>query len=357
MKCHLLRRVETLLKKDDSMRMLPVVVLLTSLAAATWAAPSATPSATSAPAAPPAKVPAGWANTLDKEVPLTPSGTVIPLCFNLWDGPAPGQIMDAPPPAPEADDGTGRIRNVSIPGILVYLPPTDKIHDSTPPNGNPCIISCMGGSYDHLTRLVGADNTVSLLVPKGIAVVSLKYRLKPISKDVETDAVADGKRAVRFVRAHAKEWGIDPAKVGMMGWSAGGNLILSLCTHLDQDGAGDPQAKDPVERESCRPDFVTLLSPWPNAKPITAYPAPKAEPGKSKGLPPAFMGNAEDDRTAPFTFAKSIQSSWEEAGDKVEFYDIATGGHGAFELLTGTAKDWPDRWFPWMEKIGMWKKE
>ncbi len=151
--------------------------------------------------------------------------------------------------------------------------------------------------------------------------------------------------------AHAAEWGIDPHKVGLLGWSAGGNLILSLSTHLDKNGAGDPEAKDPVERESCRPDFVTLLSPWPNAKTIDAYPTDKNQPP-----PPAFMGSAQDDTTAPFTFAKAIQSNWEKAGSTVEFYEIAKGGHGAFELLTGTAKDWPDRYYPWLEKGGFWKK-
>ena len=141
-----------------------------------------------------------------------------------------------------------------------------------------------------------------------------------------------------------------------IGWSAGGNLILSLSTHLEKDGAGDPAAKDPIERENCRPDFVTLLSPWPNSKKIDAYPPTKKEEGKSKGMPPAFIGSARDDTTAPFTFAKAIQSGWEDAGDKIEFYEIANGGHGAFELTSGTAKDWMTRWLPWMETIGMWKK-
>ena len=80
-----------------------------------------------------------------------------------------------------------------------------------------------------------------------------------------------------------------------------------------------------------------LLSPWPNGKPITAYPAPK-------NAPPTFIGNAKDDTTAPFTFAKSIQSTYEAAGNKVEFMEIPTGGHGAFELTTGTAKVTSSSW-------------
>ena len=308
--------------------------------APTPATPAPAPSSANAQAS---NLPPGWAAGLDKEVPV-PGGSVKPICLNLWEGAAPGQVAGA---KPERDDGTGRIYGVSIPGVLVYLPAKEKL----PASGAACVIECMGGSYDHLTRLVGADNTVPVLVPKGIAVVSLKYRLKPVSTNVEQDAVTDGRRAIRFVRAHAKDWGIDPAKVGLMGWSAGGNLILSLSTHLQKDGAGDPAAQDPVERESCRPDFVTLLSPWPNGKKIDAYPATK----EGKGMPPAFIGSARDDTTAPFAFAQAIKTSWEAVGGKVEFYEIATGNHGAFELLTGTAKDWPDRWLPWMEKNGMWK--
>jgi len=311
--------------------------MITAALLAICAAAISLASAQSTPATP--KLPDGWVAGLDKEV-----DGVKPLCMSLWDGPAPGQVLDA---KPETDNNT-RIYGVSIPGVIVYLPPKDKLAAS----GGACVIACMGGSYDHLTRLVGADNTVPLLVPKGIAVVSLKYRLKPVSKDVEADAVTDGRRAVRFVRTHAREWGIDPAKVGMMGWSAGGNLILSLSTHLEKDGVGDPKAKDPVERESCRPDFVTLLSPWPNGKKIEAYPASK----EGKGMPPAFIGCAKDDTTAPFVFAQAIAADWEKMGGKVDFMSADNGGHGAFELLTGTAKNWPDQWLPWMEKIGMWKK-
>jgi len=321
------------------------VVLLGLSAVGMGGAWAAAPGATATGGAVAAsKLPAGWAAGLDKEVEI-PGGSVKPICLNLWDGPAPGQVAGAPP---ETNDGE-RVRSVSIPGVLVYLPAKEKLAAS----GGTCVIECMGGSYDHLTRLVGADNTVPILLPKGVAVVSLKYRLKPVSKDVEADAVADGKRAIRFVRAHAKEWGIDPAKVGLLGWSAGGNLILSLSTHLDKDGAGDPAATDVVERASCRPDFVTLLSPWPNGKQIAAYPPTK----EGQGMPPAFIGSAQDDRTAPFAFAQAIKTGWEAVGGKVEFVAVPTGGHGAFEPLTGTAKDWADKWLPWLEKNGLWKKE
>jgi len=311
------------------MKHLPPLLLfpLLALAGSVFAADPATQPA----------LPAGWAAGLDK-----PVAGVTPICLNLWDVPAPNAATN---PRPERDDGTGRITDVNTPGLLVYLPPKDKLAAA----GGTCIIECMGGSYTHLTRLVGADNTVPVFVPQGITVVSLKYRLKPPSTDPERDAVLDGRRAIRVVRAHAKEWGIDPAKVGFLGWSAGGNLILSLTTHLDAASAGDPQAADPIERQSCLPDFVTLLSPWPNGKKIDAYPA-------GKDLPPLFMGSAHDDTTAPFAFAQAIHDQWEKAGGHVEFINVPTGGHGAYELLTGTAKNWPDQYIPWLQKEGFLKK-
>jgi endo-1,4-beta-xylanase len=266
-----------------------------------------------------------------------PVAGITPIVMNLWPIKAPGQIENAPP---EWDDGTGRIRGTIEPGILVYLPPEGK-------RNGVAIIACPGGSYEHLTKLVGADGVVEAYCPQGVAVISLKYRLKPPSTDVAADALADGRRAVQVVRAHAKEWGIDPHKIGMVGWSAGGNLILNQATHpVEPPHAGDG---DRVTQQSSRPDFVGLLSPWPNGKTIDAYPVPA-------DAPPAFIGNAEDDRTAPVTFARAVGAAWKNAGAKVEMDIVPTGGHGAFELDSGSAKDWPEKFTPWLKDIGIWPK-
>jgi acetyl esterase/lipase len=262
---------------------------------------------------------------------------IKPLVMKLWEGKAPGQIDGAPP---EWDDGTGRIRGTTEPGILVYLPPEGK-------RNGIAIIACPGGGYEHLTRLVGADGVVETYCPQGVAVISLKYRLKPPSVDVAADALADGRRAIRLVRAHAQEWGIDPHKIGMIGWSAGGNLILNQLSH--PEGTSDAAPSDPVEKQSSRPDFVGLMSPWPNAKTIDAYPIPK-------DAPPAFIGNAEDDRTAPVAFARAIGDAYKTAGARVEMDIVPTGGHGAFEIGAGAAKDWPEKFTPWLKDIGIWPK-
>ncbi len=239
-----------------------------------------------------------------------------------------------------------RFARVSVPGIFVYLPSKEKLKAS----GGAVIVVATGGAYSHLTRVAGGDGTADEFVPKGIAIVSLKYRMQPPSTNPEADGVLAAKRAIRTMRANAADWGIDPQKIGMMGWSAGGNLIVSLCTHLEKDGAGDPAAADPIERENCKPNFVVLWSPWPNGKAITNY-----TPAKEVTLPPAMIGGAEDDTTAPFPYVTSVKDLWLKGGGQAEFIVQPTGKHQSFELNIGEAKNWPEKFLPWMEKLGMWK--
>jgi len=91
-----------------------------------------------------------------------------------------------------------------------------------------------------------------------------------------------------------------------------------------------------------------MWSPWPNGKTIAAYPVPK-------DAPPALLGTAHDDRTAPLTFAKEIQAGWEKTGVPVTWVDVTTGGHGAFELGAGSAGNWvDDQLLPWLAKNHWW---
>src|SRR5579883_2650237 len=254
--------------------------------------------------------------------------------MNLWPGDPPNI---APGAGPGADDGTGRYRNVGIPGMLVYtnIPATGSAR-------RPALIVCPGGGYTHLTRLVGGDGTVSVFEPRGIFVIALKYRLKPPSKDVEADSLADLKRAIRLVRANARQWNIDPDKIGVLGWSAGANLALNLATHFD---SGDPASSDPVERQSSQPDYVVLLSPWPDGQTLDAYPI-------TEDAPPAFIGTAKDDKTAPPAFAMGIAGAYKKAGVKSELMVVDTGGHAAYELDSkGPGSKWPDRVCPWLASL------
>lgn len=253
---------------------------------------------------------------------------------------------DRPPDAaeaatPGADDGTGRWRNVGIPSMLVDLPETP-----VPGKGRIALIACPGGGYTHLTRLVGADGAVAAFLPKDVAIIALKYRTKPPSTDegVERDALADAHRAIRLIRHRADEWGIDPGKVGMVGWSAGGNLCLNAASRFD-DGRAD--AEDPVERLGSRPDFVVMLSPWPHGNQPDDYPI-------RENAPPAFIGSAEDDNTAPASFARGIASGYRTAGTPCHLWVVEEGGHGAFTIdAPGEGGKWIDRFWVWLEEIGI----
>ena len=241
-------------------------------------------------------------------------------------------------PGVERDDGTGRIWNVSVPGMLVYLP------EQKGAEKHMVIVFCPGGSYTHLTRLVGADGFVETFLPRGVAVVSLKYRLKPasLSGDVERDARVDAMRAIRILRARAEEWHLDAHRIGLAGASAGGNATLNVASGFDR---GDAGAADAVDRESGRPDFVCMLSPWPDGKAVSAYPI-------GRDAPPAFIASARDDRTAPTTFAEGIAKAYEKAGVACRLWQVDTGGHGAFTIGgTGEGARWVEKFWPWAEGI------
>ncbi len=120
---------------------------------------------------------------------------------------------------------------------------------------------------------------------------------------------------------------------------------------MKNNGEGDPNSSDPIERENCKPNFSVLWSPWPN-------PGTKIEdyvPAAGVTLPPAMIGGAQDDTTAPFPYVTSVKDLWLKAGGDVDFIVQPTGKHQSFELQIGEAKNWPEKFLPWMEKHGFWK--
>ncbi|MDQ3814672.1 MAG: S9 family peptidase, partial [Armatimonadota bacterium] len=119
---------------------------------------------------------------------------------------------------------------------------------------------------------------------------------------------------------------------------AGGNLILNLLLNCD---AGQPDATDPIERHSSRPDFAGLLCPWPGGQKITDF-------HFSKDTPPVFLAHAEDDTTAPVTFARQIEAALKKVDVPVHAEYFAEGGHGAFSPSGGRHGDWPERLLPWL---------
>lgn len=169
--------------------------------------------------------------------------------------------------------GGGRIHsvtNIHNPSIEVYLADPDKA------NGASVVIAAGGGNK---TCNVGGEGVdiAKWFNDLGVSCFVHRYRLKPY--DSATDALADTKRAIRTVRANAEKWKLDPKKIGHVGFSAGGEQTARLALTFD---AGDPNAEDPIERVSCRPDWIVLVYPgWvPGTMDLDSVP---------KELPPTFL--------------------------------------------------------------------
>lgn len=259
---------------------------------------------------------------------LDAAPTVLPL----WDGAPPRFVAGA---GPETIDAAGTVGNVSVPVIAVHLPPPDQATGQA-------FIVCPGGSYSRVGLYTSGMGAVDYFVPQGAAVIVLKYRTRPPSTHVVEDSLADAKRAVRLVRLHAARWKIDPNRIGMIGSSAGSHLVLNLATHWDRGEAG---SADPVERQSCRPDFICLLCPWPNAQPVTDFPI-------TAETPPAFVASARDDKVAPTGFAEGIAAAYRRAGVEARLWILERGGHTAFKLGAnrGEGARWPERFSAWLRE-------
>ena len=257
--------------------------------------------------------------------------------IRLWPGDAPGLV-----PGGKAETFVNeRFANVSVPQMFVYLPPREKACGTA-------LVICAGGGYGHLSMCLHVENVVKLLNDRGIAVFGLKYRTRYGGNDVEADALADGKRAVRIVRSRAGEWAIDPRRIGVQGYSAGANLALHLSCRFDD---GDPGAADAIERVGCRPDFCVFMCLWPNGRTAAEFPL-------RKGSPPAFFAHARDDTIAPIRFALEIDEKLRGLGVPEQMLVVESGGHGAFHcgMVEGPGARWPESLLPWLEKTGMWRR-
>lgn len=260
-----------------------------------------------------------------------------PILLDLWEGNPPGFIANAGaektfPQWPET------VAHVSIPAISVYLPPKDQASGMA-------LVYCSGGSYSKVSIISDAIADAGYFCSRGVAVIVVKYRTTPPAAADYSDALADGQRAMRLVRHHAADWGIDPNRIGMLGGSAGANLILNAATHSDP---GQPDAADPIERQSCRPDFIVLLCPWPGQQSAVDFPI-------DAQTPPALIGSVRDDEIAPTAFAEGIAAEYRKAGVPAHLMTLESGGHAAFEAGAAAA-EWKTQLWRWLAHIGIWER-
>jgi endo-1,4-beta-xylanase len=264
----------------------------------------------------------------------------------LWPNGAPGsegktaKEVDEPP---NQHHGYLKVTSVHNPSITVFLPPPETATGAA-------MVIAPGGGHQFLNFDQEGTYVAEYLNSIGVAGFVLKYRLarEPGSTYKVDDALADAQRAIRVIRSRAGEWHVNPARVGIMGFSAGGEVATLASTRFD---AGKPDAADLIERQSSRPDFDALIYPGVRAENFTI----------PKDMPVTFMLCADNDR-GPSTALAGLYPMLKAAGIQTEVHVYASGGHG-FGINPNTrnpspaATTWQLRLGDWLKDLGMLKAD
>ena len=274
------------------------------------------------------------------------------VTLQVWPGVAPG--APANPPA-EADTTTAkdnliagrplvRLGNVSVPALTLY-----KARGGSSGPG-PAVVVFPGGGYSILAMDLEGTEVCDWLTSAGVNCVLLKYRVPgsgPYPKSPA--ALQDAQRAMGLVRERAAEWGIDPKRVGVLGFSAGGHLAAALSTHFDQR-LYDPV--DAADKLSCRPDFAVVVYPGYLALADKNF-APNPDIDPTANTPPTFIVQAEDD---PMHVENALVYFQQLKNAKVpaELHIYAQGGHGYGLRRTALpVTAWPQAAETWLHTIGV----
>jgi acetyl esterase/lipase len=234
---------------------------------------------------------------------------------------------------PSKGDGVQRITNISRPTLTVF--PAAK-------KDAPAMVVCPGGGYSYVVYDKEGTEIAAWLNANGISAVVLKYRV-PHNRD---GALQDVQRALSLTRAHAAEWNIDPKRLGIIGFSAGGNLAAKASTRFDERAY---PAIDAVDEQSCRPDFAVLVYPaYLDDK--NGHVAPDLNLKAS--IPPTLIVHSEDDKTF-IAGSKLYHAALDEANMPNVFLLYPTGGHGYGLRCTREARVWPEAALEWLHKIGI----
>ncbi|MDA8743583.1 alpha/beta hydrolase [Rubripirellula amarantea] len=232
--------------------------------------------------------------------------------------------------------------------------PTIEVHlaENRQNNGAAVIVAPGGG---HKILWVGPEgyDLVPFFAEHGVSTIVLRNRLRVDGYEPTTDAVNDTFQAIRIVRAHAEEWQLDPAKIGVVGFSAGAELSAPTALFFDEFQEAHADNSDPLANVSPRPDFVGLVYPGPT--PFTRNP----ETSIPKNCPPSFIVCAGSDDKVHAIWADEYFSPMLKAGvPNLEMHIYAHGGHGGSirPRTGGPFATWPDRFLDWFTDLGFLAK-
>ena len=278
------------------------------------------------------------------------------LCFAplLAAQPTPQTILLWPDGAPGAL-GTA---DEDKPALTVYpASGAEKV-----PTG---VIVCPGGSYGALSSVKEGSDVAGWLNRLGISAFVLRYRLG--MKYHHPAELSDAQRAIRYVRSRAADFGLEPNRIGIWGFSAGGHLASTTGTHFD---GGDRQAADPIERQSSRPDFmilaypvITMQDPYAHVRSRTNLLGEEPNPALVNELsnetqvttqtPPTFLFHTTADKVVPVENSVQFYLALRKAGVPAEMHIYLQGAHGVgLAANDPVLRSWPDRLADWLKAQG-----
>jgi len=262
--------------------------------------------------------------------------------ISLWNGAAPGTEKRA---NAETVDAGGSISQVFQPDLTFYPAP-----GQTGPV--PAIVVCPGGGYRNVVMQKEGVRIAQWFNQRGFAVFVLKYRLDP------AEAVQDLRRAMRVVRQEAAKYQIDPAKLGVMGFSAGGHLSANLAVNYAVSDAADETDKVSARPDFCAPIYGVLepLNPanYAPGRFPTLYKISAIKDALTKDTPPMFLAHAVDDGTVPVAHSINLFIALKAMGIPAELHLYEKGGHGfALDSRNGPATTWGESFILWLKLHGI----
>lgn len=274
----------------------------------------------------------------------------------LWPAEHEANLGDEPKTV-DSPEWTERV--TKSPAITPFLPEEGK-------RSGAAVVICPGGGYAGLAMEKEGLEVARWMNTQGIAGIVLRYRCGG-GKNRQPVPLEDSQRAIRLTRSKAAEWGIDPGRVGILGFSAGGHLASCAATMFD---AGDDESLDPIERQSSRPDFAVLVYPVISMEPPVGHGGSRnnllgenpsddlvkqwsTQQRVTADTPPTFLVHASDDKGVPVKNSLLFYEALIARGVPAELHVYEEGGHG-FGMFRGDrpADKWPEQLAPWLLERG-----